>query len=593
MKRIAYLKNVLLLLLILPPIINAQNVAINADGSLADRNAILDIKSPTKGLLIPRITTQAREKIPNTQGLIVYDINTNSFWYNTGTSWQNMSPAVEALSANRAWLLTGNVGTTDTVSFLGTTDNVPLTFRVNNVRSGRIDHTKQNTFFGFGSGRITTNEIETGNTAMGHYSLSNNNTGLQNTAIGGYTLHNNITGAYNTAIGYKSLSSNVTGMLNVAAGVEALHNNAYGSGNVALGPAALSLHISGDNNIAIGTQSQHRNGVASDNISLGQYSLWNNYSGEGNIAIGRFSQFINTGNDNVVVGNNALIYYTGSSNTAVGNSCLYGGSGDGNAAFGNGALALNYGSQNTAVGIAALNSNSTGSFNTAVGNLSLMSNSTGTGNTTLGQLSDVSASDLTNATAIGYTATVNASNKVRIGNAAVTVIEGQVPFTTPSDGRYKFQVKEDVKGLDFILQLRPVTYQFDVKRFDNLSGYSEQAERLATSVNYNEATQMRRSGFIAQEVEIAADRSGYNFSGIIKPKTNQEQYGLSYESFVVPLVKAVQEQQQMINTQNKKIVELQQHDRKMEMQDKKIEEQNRKINMLLKEVELLKKKISQ
>lgn len=60
---------------------------------------------------------------------------------------------------------------------------------------------------------------------------------------------------------------------------------------------------------------------------------------------------------------------------------------------------------------------------------------------------------------------------------------------------------------------------------------------------------MRRSGFIAQEVEKAAMASGYNFSGIVKPKTPQEHYGLSYELFVVPLVKAVQE----LNDSNKKL----------------------------------------
>jgi hypothetical protein len=63
---------------------------------------------------------------------------------------------------------------------------------------------------------------------------------------------------------------------------------------------------------------------------------------------------------------------------------------------------------------------------------------------------------------------------------------------------------------------------------------------------YKEASLIRRSGFIAQEVEQAAQTSGYNFSGIIRPRTAQEHYSLSYESFVVPLVKAVQEQQLQI-----------------------------------------------
>ena len=42
---------------------------------------------------------------------------------------------------------------------------------------------------------------------------------------------------------------------------------------------------------------------------------------------------------------------------------------------------------------------------------------------------NVSAGNLTNATAIGNGANVNASNKIRLGNTAVTVIEGQVAFT--------------------------------------------------------------------------------------------------------------------------------------------------------------------
>jgi hypothetical protein len=69
---------------------------------------------------------------------------------------------------------------------------------------------------------------------------------------------------------------------------------------------------------------------------------------------------------------------------------------------------------------------------------------------------------------------------------------------------------------------------------------------------------MIHNGFIAQEVEKAAEETGYKFDGVIKPKNNGEAYGLSYSQFVVPLVKAVQEQQQVIETQNKKIDQLQQ-----------------------------------
>ncbi len=221
--------------------------------------------------------------------------------------------------------------------------------------------------------------------------------------------------------------------------------------------------------------------------------------------------------------------------------------------------------------------NESGSNNVSIGAESCgTDNVTGNNNTAIGFQTDVSTDGLTNATAIGNGAIVDASNKVRIGNSAVTVIEGQVPFTTPSDGRFKFHVQEDVKGLDFILHLRPVTYQFDVKRFDasmNHQAATSGTNNYALQAGYDEATRIRRTGFIAQEVEQAANASGYDFSGIIKPNNEQDHYSLSYDAFVVPLVKAVQEQQQIIETQNRK---MEKQEQKMATQQEVTDEQNKK-----------------
>jgi hypothetical protein len=248
-------------------------------------------------------------------------------------------------------------------------------------------------------------------------------------------------------------------------------------------------------------------------------------------------------------------------NTAIGAEAMeFAKGGNSNTALGIGTLINNTsGSNNTAAGTQAMWVNSTGANNTAVGENALYTNSTGNNITAIGSFADVATDGLVNATAIGNSAIVDASNKVRIGNGAVTVIEGQVPFTTPSDGRYKFNIREDVKGLDFILQLRPVTYQFDVKRFDARLNPASRNDvtpaNYSLQAGYDEATRIRRTGFIAQEVEQAANTSGYDFSGIIKPKTEQDHYSLSYDAFVVPLVKAVQEQQQIILRQNKKLEE--------------------------------------
>ena len=61
----------------------AQNVAINNDASLPDNSAILDIKSGTKGLLIPRMNSAAITAIPNpAKGLLVLDTSKNQLLVN-------------------------------------------------------------------------------------------------------------------------------------------------------------------------------------------------------------------------------------------------------------------------------------------------------------------------------------------------------------------------------------------------------------------------------------------------------------------------------------------------------------------------------
>ncbi|HYJ38328.1 MAG TPA: tail fiber domain-containing protein, partial [Chitinophagaceae bacterium] len=150
------------------------------------------------------------------------------------------------------------------------------------------------------------------------------------------------------------------------------------------------------------------------------------------------------------------------------------------------------------------------------------------------------------------------------------------------DGRFKFNIQENIKGLEFIMNLRPVTYQFDTKGFD-AEWKNNDSSSDAIFASYDESSSIRRTGFIAQEVEKAAQQSGYNFSGIIKPNTPNGHYGLSYELFVVPLVKAVQEQQQIIVAQTKKLQE----------QDTQLQTQQEKIEALLRRMEQLENRMKQ
>ena len=118
------------------------------------------------------------------------------------------------------------------------------------------------------------------------------------------------------------------------------------------------------------------------------------------------------------------------------------------------------GANNTATGGAALGLNTTGTHNAAFG-VGAGFSQNNFSSTFIGTYADATI-PVTNSTALGYRATVNASNQVRIGNSAVTSIGGFTNWTNLSDGRLKKNVNEDVPGLAFIRQLRPVTYNLDV-----------------------------------------------------------------------------------------------------------------------------------
>jgi hypothetical protein len=79
-------------------------MGINATGTPPASNAMLDISSTTKGLLIPRMTSTQRNALSHTKGLTVFDITTNSYWYSDGSVWVNMA----TISSASPWLTSGN-----------------------------------------------------------------------------------------------------------------------------------------------------------------------------------------------------------------------------------------------------------------------------------------------------------------------------------------------------------------------------------------------------------------------------------------------------------------------------------------------------
>ena len=333
------------------------------------------------------------------------------------------------------------------------------------------------------------------------------------TAYGTNALVNNTTGDYNSAFGAHALRSNTTGSGNTSTGRGAMYKNTGGNDNTAVGLSALYWNTNASESTAVGSSALENN-IGQMNTAVGSKALFNNTTGTHNTALGRVAAISNTtGVSNVAVGASASYYNTtGFGNTAVGDLALY---------------LNNGGSYNTAVGDDAL-AYTTGSYNTGVGK-----DSGATGN-------------FTNTGSFGYNAKAAASNTIVIGNSAVTQIGGYVGWSNLSDGRYKTNVKQNVPGLEFIKRLKPVTYSWDASKLNEIDG----AEKLATDAKLGEGREAKAkkvyTGFIAQDVEAAAKDCGYDFSGVVRPANESSRYQLTYSEFVVPLVKAVQEQQKEI-----------------------------------------------
>src|SRR5690606_24326276 len=115
-----------------------------------------------------------------------------------------------------------------------------------------------------------------------------------------------------------------------------------------------------------------------------------------------------------------------------------------------------------------------------------------------------------------------------------TSIGGQVGWSTFSDARLKQNVVEEDLGLNLILKLNPVRYQYKAK---DQQGFVY-------------------SGFIAQEVEQVLTELNTDFSGLVRPKNEFDFYSIRYAEFVVPIINSIQEQHELIKelqTENEKL----------------------------------------
>ena len=522
-------------------------------------------------------------------------------------------------------------------------NNLNLIMGINDLSDGKTDN-NDNVFVGQNCGDLSNlNSRNTGlgvsalqsssskadNTAVGYQAL-HATTNSRNTAVGSYSLESNDYGYDNSAFGYNAMGNNDSGNSNTVIGSNALLHNEIGDNNTIIG-AEAGYNSSGNSNtgcVFIGYQAgyweteDNKLYIENSNISrplIGGDFYNDTVSISGDLKL--YGQLKITGGnpstDKVLTsdanGNASwqetgtpshmslndlddgidddssvfLGFRSGSSddasdnqNTALGSLTLNNNtSGSFNTGIGWESLQNNtIGEYNVGLGHLASNNNTRGSRNTSIGGAALINNINGNNNTAAGYESGPNSSGYSNTTSIGYQATTTASNEITIGNSSITQIGGYAAWTNLSDRRFKNKIKENVSGLDFIMKLRPITYHLNVRKLNNFLGIDNntldrKAEKLKETI--------QQTGFIAQEVEQAAKEVGYDFSGVNIPKNDQDHYSLAYAEFVVPLVKAVQEQQEQIKTQQYQI----------ETQERQILAQQNIINNIEMEIKTLKKQL--
>lgn len=459
-----------------------------------------------------------------------------------------------------------------------------------------------NTAVGFQT--LVNNTIGYGNTSIGDVSLASNTLGANNIALGFGAAYNNTTSSNNIAIGTNALRSQTFNN----------SNTVYNSWNIAIGRDALysndpSTFSNGMLNVAIGASSFRSNITSNDNTGLGTYSGYYATSGS-NTFIGSYSGYgvsaaLTTGNANTAVGNRSLgLFTTGYQNTAMGDYALYN-----NAA----------GFQNTALGAGALDYNTTGNRNTGVGFWTGRNgvtpftgsdnfyagynagnfNYTGSNNTLIGSNTNVNTSTLTYATALGSGATVNCSSclalggttgasrtRVGIGTNAPTFFL-DVNFPTGVGNGVGVQNTNNTAGWELYQSGAVATPNFwfnynggNVATINSATGaYTATSDRrLKTNIKpvesilnkvmllqptryeyiKNNPLHRQSLGLIAQDVELVFPEFVYKTDMTLdNPNSDiNEQYSLDYAGMSVIAIKAIQEQQKIIEALTKRIEEL-------------------------------------
>jgi hypothetical protein len=438
----------------------------------------------------------------------------------------------------------------DSINSSGCDNNVIIGMEAGKTGTGSMSH---NVVIGRDAMKSIGSSSQTGTVAIGSSALTTLTSGEKNTAVGYQALMNEDDGDFNTAVGYQALSNQEgrTGTVNNTAvghragasmtngiedtliGSNAGANITTGFANTAIGANTMDNMSTGDYNTAVGVQALSQEDVGRGTTAIGYHALYNqnsdsNDENTGNSALGYHAGYnMTTGTNNTLLGYEAgLAMTTGEGNVAIGYQALK----KANHADADYNIGIGVG-----VGSEILN----GYYNVLIGYNTGNTLTSGGENTIIGHNCDVASGDNNNNIIIGNNLTASDNdNRVYIGNDSSYIhndFNSNATWTHSSDERQKKEIKDDTLGLDFINDIRPVTYKHKSP---------SEFPKEWTSYNADDKEPMGGDkvihGLIAQEVKQALDKQGVDtFSGWDEGDDGRQ--SVSFEAFVLPLIKAVQE----------------------------------------------------